>query len=308
VAVDQAAHDAPRSRIDVDGWAADAFGLLGGLPAVGRVGLALVEGGGRRLLFTASDRLRASDLGWCHIDAYDDVPLNAAVRHAAPVIGALDGLPEQYGSFVAAQRGTPYVAVAAIPITASGGVLGGFVLFFDQPQRFDVHQRAELARLGDRLGNRLGSALRRAQVRRRRRPAATDSRAVVPPGALVAVHEVPAEPAAVGEARRFFQETLDAWGVDRDRADTATLCLSELVTNAVIHSHGGCVVRVVLHDGAVTVWVRDSGIADAVPLEPSGDPLEVHGRGLQLVEALASSWGHDADADGASVWFAIDVG
>lgn len=304
--MDQAAHDAQHSRIDVDGWAADAFRLLGGLPAVDRVGLALVEGGGRRLLFTASDRLRASDLGWCHIDAYDDVPLNAAVRHATPVIGALDGLAEQFGSFVTAQRGTPYVAVAAIPITASGGVLGGFVLFFDQAQPFDPHQRTELARLGHRLGHRLGSALRRAQLRGHRQ-AATASRAVVPPGALVAVHEVPAELAAVGEARRFFQETLDAWGLDRDRADTATLCLSELVTNAVIHSHGGCVVRVVLHDGALTVSVRDSGIADAVPLEPSGDPLEVHGRGLQLVEALASSWGHDADADGASVWFAIDV-
>ena len=69
-----------------------------------------------------------------------------------------------------------------------------------------------------------------------------------------------------------------------------------------------CVVRVVLHDGVLTAWVRDSGVADAVPLEPSGDPLEVHGRGLQLVQALASRRGHATDADGASVWFALDVG
>jgi anti-sigma regulatory factor (Ser/Thr protein kinase) len=290
--------------MDVDGWAADAFGLLGGLADVGRVGLALVEGGGRRLQFTASDRRSESDLGWCHIDAYDDVPLNAAVRHAAPVIGALDDLPEQYAGFVDAQRGTPHVAVAAIPLTAAGGVLGGYVLFFDRPQRFDMRQRAELAR----LGHQLGSGLRKAQPQRERRPVATASHAVVPPGALVSVQEVPAELEAVGDARRTFQETLDTWGVDRERADTATLCLSELVTNAVIHSHGGCVVRVVLHDGVLTVWVRDSGIVGAVPLEPSGDPLEVHGRGLQLVEALATSWGHDADADGASVWFEIDAG
>jgi len=302
--VDRAAHDAQRSPTDVDGWAAHAFGLLGRLPDVGRVGLALVEGGGRRLQFTASDRRSGSDLGWCHIDAYDDVPLNNAVRHAAPVIGALDDLPDEYAGFVAAQHDTRHVAVAAIPLTAAGGVLGGYVLFFDAPQRFDMHQRAELGL----LGHQLGSALRKAQPRAERRPVVTASHAIVPPGALVSVHEVPAELAAVGEARRVFHDTLDAWGVDRDRADTATLCLSELVTNAVIHSHGGCVVRVVLHDGALTVWVRDSGIAGAVPLEPSGDPLEVHGRGLQLVEALASSWGHDADADGASVWFEIGVG
>ncbi len=301
--MDRAAHDAQRTPRDVDGWAVGAFGLLGALPAVGRVGLALVEGGGRRLQFTASDRRTPSDLGWCHIDAYDDVPLNAAVRHAAPVIGSLDDLPDHFGSFVEAQRGTPHVAVAAVPISAAGGVLGGFVLYFDQPQDFDKHQRAELSR----LGHQLGSALRMAQTRRGGQPPGPGLQVETPPGALVAVHEVPAELASVGGARRFFQDTLDAWGVDRERADTATLCLSELVTNAVIHSHGGCVVRVVLDDGLLTVRVRDSGIAGAVPLEPAGDPLEVHGRGLQLVEALTTRWGHDKDADGASVWFAIEV-
>jgi anti-sigma regulatory factor (Ser/Thr protein kinase) len=303
VAVGQAAHPAAHSPADVDGWAERAFDLLSELPGVTRVGLALVEGGGRRLHFTASDRRSGSDLGWCLVDGYDDVPLNTAVRHGTPVIGALGDLREQYADFVSAQRGTSHVAVAAVPLGAAGDVAGGYVLFYDDPQPFDRHQRAAL----ERLGHQLGSGLRNARLRGERRPTA-GSKAPTPSGALVAVHEVAAELAAVSEARRFFNLTLSGWGVDRERAETATLCLSELVTNAVIHSHGGCVVRVVIHDGVLMVWVRDSGVADAVPLEPSGDPLQVHGRGLQLVEALASQWGHDTDAEGASVWFALEVG
>lgn len=286
----------------VDEWAVDAFMMLGALPAVSRVGLALVEGGGRRLRFTASDRRTDSDLGWCHIDAYDEVPLNTAVRRAAPVIGALTDLPEQYAGFVAAQRSTPHRAVAAVPVTAVGGVLGGYVLFFDRPQPFDRQQRADLVH----LGHRLGSALRKVQLDLQRRP--VEPHTAIPPQAQVAVHEVPAELAAVSGARRFLYETLELWSVTPDRADVAVLCLSELVTNAVIHSHGGCLVRAVLHQGMLTVWVRDSGIAGAVPLEPDGDPLRVHGRGLQVVQALAARWGHDTDADGASVWFSLEAG
>ena len=58
--VDRSSAPAPPG---VDGWAADAFTVLSGTPAVARVGLGLVEGGGRRLRFTASDRRRGADLG-----------------------------------------------------------------------------------------------------------------------------------------------------------------------------------------------------------------------------------------------------
>ena len=63
------------------------------LPGVGRVGFALTEGGGRRLRFTASDRSDDARVDWCHIDAYDDVPLTSVVRTGVPVllmIGAKD--------------------------------------------------------------------------------------------------------------------------------------------------------------------------------------------------------------------------
>jgi anti-sigma regulatory factor (Ser/Thr protein kinase) len=111
----------------------------------------------------------------------------------------------------------------------------------------------------------------------------------------------------VAEARRFLRKTLNRWGVDEEIADTAVLCLSELVTNAVIHSHAGCSVRVSLEDGLLTTTVRDRGTADAASITALEEPLQVHGRGLLVVEALASRWGYELDAAGTTVWFELEV-
>ena len=35
--------------------------------------------------------------------------------------------------------------------------------------------------------------------------------------------------------------------------------------------------------------------------------MRVHGRGLQLVEALADRWGSERDAAGTTVWFVIEA-
>jgi anti-sigma regulatory factor (Ser/Thr protein kinase) len=129
----------------------------------------------------------------------------------------------------------------------------------------------------------------------------------VQPGAAVAVHDVAPDPAGVAGARRFLRSTLDAWGVDEETAYTAALCLSELVTNAVVHAQVGSVVRVLLEDGVLTTTVRDQGSAVAVSNQPGDDPLRVHGRGLQLVDTLATRWGSDLDNVGTTVWFVLEL-
>lgn len=287
--------------LNIAEWSRDALELMTDLPGVRRVGLALAEGGGRRLRFTASERQSGAGVEWCHVDAYEDVPLNTAVRTGRPVLGALDDLGPMYAGFVEAQRGTATAALAAVPIVTAGQTLGGFVLFFDHPQAFDHSQQVELVRVGEDLG----AALRRAQ-RGEERPNVALSDGPVPPGAVVAVHDVPHHPAAVGEARRFLRSTLQGWGVDEQMTDPAVLCLSELVTNAVIHAHAGCVVRVLLEHGTLTTTVRDSGTPDAASVEPAEDPLRVHGRGLQLVDALATRWGSELDSVGTTVWFVLE--
>jgi anti-sigma regulatory factor (Ser/Thr protein kinase) len=289
------------TRLDVATWAEDTLASLSGLPDVRRVGLALAEGGGRRLRFTASDRDGGERLDWCHVDAYDDVPLNTAVRTGKPVLGSLGDLSTRYAQFVDRQRGTPTVALAAVPIVSSGNALGGFVLFFDQPQAFDFSQRRGLYRVGEDLGD----ALRRAQ-RGEVRSSVPLSSEPVPAGAMVAHHEVVSHPSAVREARQFLRGTLRAWGMDEDTTDSAVLCLSELVTNALIHTNAGCAVRVLLDQGVLTTTVRDNGVRDAAPAESLEDPLRVHGRGLHVVDALAVRWGSDLDTVGTTVWFVLE--
>jgi anti-sigma regulatory factor (Ser/Thr protein kinase) len=287
--------------LNIAAWARDALALMNDVSGVCRVGLALAEGGGRRLRFTASERDSDAGVEWCHVDAYDDVPLNTAVRTGKPVLGTLDDLGERYAGFVERQRGTSTVALAAIPIVTTGQTLGGYVLFFDRPQAFDQEHLLELAR----VGGDLGAALRRAQ-QRESRPSVARSDEQVPASAVVAVHDVPPDPAAVAQARRFLRHTLHDWGIDEETTDTAVLCLSELVTNAVIHTHADCVVRVLLEQGILTTTVRDSGTPDAGSVEQFDDPLRVHGRGLQLVDALATRWGSELDTAGTTVWFVLE--
>ena len=96
-----------------------------------------------------------------------------------------------------------------------------------------------------------------------------------------------------------------------DLAETAQLCLSELVTNAIVHAGTRCELRATL-DTALTVAVRDRGgpASDAALVaapDADPDPLRVHGRGLQLVDALADRWGSERDAVGTTVWFSLEL-
>jgi anti-sigma regulatory factor (Ser/Thr protein kinase) len=280
---------------DVDRLAVAALDDALELPDVIRAGLAITEGGGRRLRFTWRDSSgQAND--WCHIDAYDDLPLTTVVRTGEPVSGGLEELEDQYPDFVAQQRTVPIVAIAAIPLPGSGSPVGGLVLFYDQPQVFDdAHHRALAAR-----AEAVADAWREARSSQPRSGERLADDAA--PDAQVATTEVDADPRAVGEARRFLRRTLAEWHVDDDTADSAVLCLSEVVTNAVLHTGQTSEVRALLEDGVLTVSVRDQGVGYTAGLVDN-DPLRVHGRGLELVDALAARWGSEVDNVGMTVWF-----
>lgn len=274
---------------------------LADVPGAYRAGLALAEGGGRRLLFTASDRDGGGSIPWCEIDAYEDVPLTHTVRTGKAVLGSLHELARRYRAFT--ERQPPNTrALATVPIVAAGHVLGGFALFFDTPQPFDQPQLMDL----EKLGARLGAELRRIQ-RATTRASLSLQAEPVPEGARAATFSVTADPQAVADARHFASRTLTAWGVDGATISSALLCLSELVTNAVIHTEAGCELRLVLDEGVLTTTVRDSGSNVIIdPTHVSQDPLAVHGRGLQLVDAFSTRWGSQLDAGGMAVWFVLE--
>jgi serine/threonine-protein kinase RsbW len=114
----------------------------------------------------------------------------------------------------------------------------------------------------------------------------------------------PGTPVQVREARRFLSTILAGQPV----ADEAVLCLSELVSNAVLHSHSGkpggqFTVRVEMNENLLRVEVLDDGGswrgADA--------PDEQHGRGLNIVGQLAVAWGRDGDSEtGCTLWYELE--
>jgi two-component sensor histidine kinase len=94
---------------------------------------------------------------------------------------------------------------------------------------------------------------------------------------------------------------LDAWKLTRLRAD-AELVISELVTNAVRHAPGSdsFELEIVQQQGGVRLM-----LADAAPIRPlvqELSPDKPSGRGMQIVEALAASWGADNHHGGKRVW------
>lgn len=282
-------------------WARSALGQLAALSGVHRAGLALAEGGGRRLLFSATDRDNERRVEWCQVDVYEDVPLNHTVRTGEPVMGSRHDLAGSYRSFVDRQSSRTQ-AFASVPVSAAGQVQGGYVLFFETPQPFGRPQQAELVALGARLG---------AGLRRVQRATTHASRSLgvgpAPQGAATATYRVGADLRAVAEARHFALRTLAAWGVDEDTVGNATLCLSELVTNAIMHTDAGCELRLMLDRGVLTSTVRDGGSTVVVdPRHVKEDPLAVHGRGLQVVDSLSTRWGSELDAGGMTVWFVLE--
>jgi anti-sigma regulatory factor (Ser/Thr protein kinase) len=298
--------------LTVDGVAHRLLSDLVERPGLHRAGLALTEGGGRRLRFTASDRISDGPDGpdgqvqWCHIDAYDDVPLTMVVRTRERVAGLLSAMQPLFPGYVDHLADGPTVALIAVPLLAHGQVLGGLVVFCDDAASFGAPLRDRLTALADQVTD----DLRRAQLRSPRDSARLGDEPVAD-GAVVHDCEVEGDPRAVGTARRFLRraiEDLEDPRLDDDLVDTAVLCLSEIVTNAVIHTGAPSELRIVVEDGVLTVTVRDEGNHRGTRpgAGPDDDPLRVHGRGLQLVDALSARWGSELDEVGTTVWFCLE--
>ena len=104
-------------------------------------------------------------------------------------------------------------------------------------------------------------------------------------------------------ARRFVDEVLSRWRCD-DLLDDVQLLVSELVTNAVVHAGSDVEIAVRLLSDVVRIEVVDrSPTTDLRPRDPRADAES--GRGLLLVETLASAWGVEPLDHGKSVWFEV---
>ncbi|MGW7526417.1 ATP-binding protein [Streptomyces sp. NPDC054783] len=115
--------------------------------------------------------------------------------------------------------------------------------------------------------------------------------------------ELAAHPGSVARARHLAHARLTGWSVCADTCDSAALVISELVTNAIVHTASSRVVcELHDHDDTVRIAVRDEGCAPGEPHPSPQRPDEEHGRGLLLVDALCRAWGAQEHGAGLLVW------
>lgn len=110
--------------------------------------------------------------------------------------------------------------------------------------------------------------------------------------------------AACGVARRAIRDVLPRWGLG-DLVATAELLVSELVGNALLHGAGPLCLTL--------EWVSDMrclvGDGSSQPPRLTEAGLEDEGgRGLALVDMLATRWGHERAPVGKNVWFELSTG
>jgi anti-sigma regulatory factor (Ser/Thr protein kinase) len=115
--------------------------------------------------------------------------------------------------------------------------------------------------------------------------------------------ELAADVASCSTARRFVRETLAQ--ADDDLRANASLLISEIVTNAVLHASGPVTVEVQQKGNAYRIAVSDR--SRTPPTEKGYRTDDATGRGLQLLECLAAAWGWKPTRTGKVVWFDLPV-
>jgi anti-sigma regulatory factor (Ser/Thr protein kinase) len=114
---------------------------------------------------------------------------------------------------------------------------------------------------------------------------------------------LPPDASAPGLARAATKWHL-AGNVEQERLSELTLVISELTSNASVHGRGQIVVRLQVDDEIIRGEVIDQGAGFEREIRARG-PEDVSGRGLLIVDALASRWGIYEGT--THVWFELDA-
>jgi hypothetical protein len=100
-------------------------------------------------------------------------------------------------------------------------------------------------------------------------------------------------------ARQIVRSALS--GAPSDAVETAALLTSELVTNAMVFANADPELFLDTREGHIYVEVRDAAADPA--LNQCGEEWTPRGWGLDVINALATSWGNESRRDCDAVWF-----
>ncbi|WP_245883074.1 ATP-binding protein [Streptomyces hyaluromycini] len=118
----------------------------------------------------------------------------------------------------------------------------------------------------------------------------------------------PGDPQELRTARNWTRATLN----DHPQAEEAALIVTELGTNAVVHTASGDAagafhVTLTVSEATITIEVTDSGHAKSTPEIQLASLTATHGRGLGMVAALADSLTVKGDDSGRTVTAELHV-
>ena len=119
---------------------------------------------------------------------------------------------------------------------------------------------------------------------------------------------LPCTPASVSVARQHVTDDLVAAGIFCGTICDAVLVVSELLSNAILHARPREDAQLLvtwLLDGAVLEVAVSDGGGPTRPRQAHPSVSSLGGRGLGIVEHLATAWGVRDDPDGQTVWASL---
>ncbi|MBC9730443.1 SpoIIE family protein phosphatase [Streptomyces sp. TRM68367] len=251
----------------------------------------------------------AGDIGaTCLYAVYDPVSrrcILARAGHLVPVLATPDGAVE----FIDVPAGPP-LGLGGLPFEATemelpeGSLLALYTDGLIEVRGRDIDEgldalRAVLARPDPSLESTCDTVLRALLPTR---PTDDVALLIARTRALDAAHvatwDVPADPAAVSEARKNACRQLAAWGLD-EAAFVTELVVSELVTNAI--RYGGAPIQLrLIRDRNLICEVSDA--SNTAPHLRRARTFDEGGRGLLLVAQLTQGWGTRQTYTGKTIW------
>ncbi|MFE0698802.1 SpoIIE family protein phosphatase [Streptomyces sp. NPDC058872] len=154
--------------------------------------------------------------------------------------------------------------------------------------------------LSERLWERWGSGDDVALLVLRRSPDPGTPRA---PRIHQYIHQ--ADPQGLSDARVAVGQALRDWGMS-EFADDAELLTGEMLVNVLLHTEGGAVLTLeVLPEPVRRVRLSVQDRSSAWPRRRTPGEAATSGRGLLLLDALASRWGVEPRGEGKAVWCEI---
>lgn len=116
---------------------------------------------------------------------------------------------------------------------------------------------------------------------------------------------LPAVPASVRQARALAREVCEDTLLPAQQRELVVLLVSEAVTNAVLHARSEARLTITTTLTSVRVEVGDDSPEHPEVLHLG--PHAVHGRGVGLLDRLATTWGVRETAVGKVVWFTVEA-